>query len=396
MSETIKLQSHEWEWFGNSYPNAMASFYETCDAEHAKNTKKNVEENLIKVLQANKWLTGNLTSTELGEVVLDVPHVFSVANYIKFIIDDQLFSHPISEFSKQFRHYVDLKRGKDLLNGAQHLIKLYYVENSKKTKLVIVLAISHVIADGWTEYQVWKMLNADTQVISLSNTRDSSIWDTVKEKFNFTHPKDGLEEAPEEEQPALKPEKPPRIHYIKINKAAIQKYKEIHNKNDFFVSTNDIIMSVILGKEIYQAGGVHMAVNMRGKLDKKVLALNEAGNYNAGAVFSKEDMTSPKTMREAFKAMTSKVGKLERKPVNSMATNWAHNYHQLELNGYKHCIHTPVFLESVEGMTGMGDFSVLFIAFMADKEKLAVYLLVNNDVDDSKLYNHEIVEGTLF
>ena len=67
--------------------------------------------------------------------------------------------------------HLNIKNGNDCLNKEELLFRVSLIDTGKNT-FAIILSISHILADGFTFYTIYKMLSDDQPALILNAERE--------------------------------------------------------------------------------------------------------------------------------------------------------------------------------------------------------------------------------
>jgi hypothetical protein len=223
-------------------------------------------------------------------------------------------------------------------------------------RFALLVSISHVIADGYTYYEILNLLSLNAPMKVLDPVRKSGFTESLKtalgkKEYNFPCCAGYLFNAIGNMMFGSKPKV--RAHFIDKGKVAAAKAKEAGGSVPF-VSTNDIVTSAF-GK-LTRTNVLEMAINMRDRLPSYTMA--DAGNLEWALYFRPKDFATPSLIRQSI---TTKDGKLGRCCAGSntklpgfwgaarkriaIITNWSSN-HTGECvlgNGCTQELHLPIY-----------------------------------------------------
>ena len=122
------------------------------------------------------------------------------------------------------------------------------INNTSLTEIALIFSLNHVIGDGYTLYRVWRMLDKDEKIESMTVERNYKFSRYLKRDTNFTYEKPTRVERIKETFGV-----PLRgIHRILHRKSFPRQciYKvNLEGVKAKYVSTNDIINSWFFGKK---------------------------------------------------------------------------------------------------------------------------------------------------
>lgn len=406
----IKLLDEEQRTFELMFePTTVASFY-VKNATSTENMKEYLTERFSSILKANPWLCGRLVKvkTDDGKTNVCISYSNDVSNpldYISHITDDTLFEN------KQWKPiwlnilpHLPKKTGQ-CIDKDEQLCKLLIIENLARSELALVFSLSHSLGDGSTFYQLWKMLDTCEDVVSMVAERDHNFVHYVQRDTNLSTTDvsswkffkffagmigRGLRRI-------ICRKKAPRINMYKVNMDTINRIKaEYHNGGENFVSTNDILNAWFFGKDGCNLDKISMFINLRSRIPE--LESNMAGTYSLYSQLYIADIDNPTAFRERWKKVLSKdYPQFPDSLTNANGSdNWSSFYHQVEVDGYAHAFHIPVYdvSESSDNVMGIPLCPEGFmIIFNLNCKDIAVYLCAYNDLPDEYFDNSEMLAG---
>ena len=150
-----------------------------------------------------------------------------------------------------------------------------------------------------------------------------------------------------------------------------------------FVSTNDV-MNTWLYSLCPPIDGIQMVVDLRTRLPS--LNENMAGNYIAICPINFFGIQNAKDYRDKLTAILSKerpADTVSKTGSTNGTANWMTLYHQVEIPGFSHRIHMPVFGISDFWEEWMGipiTFQCFSIIFRLNNEQVGIVIGTYNDV----------------
>ena len=217
-------------------------------------------------------------------------------------------------------------------------------------RVVLVLSMSHMIADASSVYQLWGMLNPGNPIRSLQFKRLLSVFPfhalsrngLLKILWWFYHCDFGVVQKilfgadPFSETPRLH-----TCRYVKKTWISEQKAKHIPSDRVPFVSSHDLLASWFFQQFPHCCAG-STAINMRGR-SRHHPQLNQdyVGNYASVLIFTKADYQSPTDIRLAVDARGSStgIGRTSSRRCG-MITAWHSYYQHVDLPYCHHIIHS--------------------------------------------------------
>ena len=134
---------------------------------------------VLKIVEANPWLCGSLVRDEsLQKMTLSYPtfladDVFSVSE-ISTIGDDISYSTNV-KLTEKFA----VKKGMICLQNPNELLFRVTLIKISQEKFALIFSISHVIADGYTFYKLYSMLDKNIPISSMIVSRVHSFLESL-------------------------------------------------------------------------------------------------------------------------------------------------------------------------------------------------------------------------
>jgi len=393
----IKLMEHEHR-LKESSPPSVVSFYTKNEATHPDDVIFYLCNRFGEILKANPWLTGRLVKQKNGGqtdwYLLYEEPISSTDDYFSVVSDDLVFTFrdwiPLIDYLSTFIP----KKGSECIDKDERLVQLIVFQNHDRTKLAAMFSLNHVIGDGFTLYHIWKMLDKDQLVERLVAERNHNMMVAVQQKTNLQPLSCGALDI----KVALGlfgrglwwklcGNAPPNKFIYRVNSAEIQKQKAIYNTEASFVSTNDILctwfFTLCEPKE-----GLLMDVNVRDRIPE--LHRSMAGNYIASCPINFTDIETAKDFRNKWTGILKKEIEADETCYSNISSDTMSLYHQVELPGYSHYIHLPVFNQSDfwDEVFGIPVASQCWIyPFCLNKDEVGVVLCAHNDVMTEEYFN---------
>ena len=177
---------------------------------------------------------------------------------------------------------------------------------SPDTRWALVVSLSHVLADGHTFYKLHNMLSEKASVVALNPTRKFSLPESARAAMGgeseagfLQRPKPGLLlnlVAGTVTGKFLGPKCDVGVYEVDPEFVARVKKTVQEEGEEFFVSTNDIITSIVLRASGADVGT--MDVNFRGRLPG--CEDDDAGNYEDKIAYRPADFASPSLIRRSI------------------------------------------------------------------------------------------------
>src|SRR5580692_1757099 len=139
---------------------------------------QHIKGKLTEIFNDNPWLQGRLTSRN-GKLVLRYLKTSRVIDPFLRVVSMPVLSFDMgfSDLVKALRDLV-IKRGSLCVNKEEDLFRVI-VARISEDKFALIVSMSHVIADGHTFYQVYKMLSTRESARSLIVDRVYSSRDDI-------------------------------------------------------------------------------------------------------------------------------------------------------------------------------------------------------------------------
>ena len=384
-------------------PINMVSFYKTTQSMNQKNLTEILQERFSDIIKINPWMAGRLVKDKV-DGVKDMYLSFSesvenAAQYVVCHTNDALFEKKDwdSLCSELFGDETLSFPAYKCLNKDAKLCCLHVFENSSKTEAAILLSLNHVVGDGYTCYQIWRMLDANEPIWGLEPRKDGKFDDHVRAEtslpplsdmsmmgYMWSTFKRGLSRK-------MRCKPAPIICVYKLNNEAIEQIKSKYNTDTRFVSTHDIVCSTFF--PLCEDDNMSFAMNMRGRLSKVDKKL--CGNYEVICPVSVGKQITPVDFRNNWKKLLTKRAPTPRVGFN-MSTSWTTFYHQVELPGYSHVAHFPVFdLKSSMEMLGIPLTAEFFVCtFKLSLEETGVLFVAYSDIITEEFFEDcELLAG---
>ena len=262
--------------------------------------------------------------------------------------------------------YAD-ETGKEKLSGFSVLRDNEDISLCKN--VAVVFSIQHLIGDGCTMYALSNMIATDAEVKAL-NRNPLEHLDEIN-KFTCLSNESGGDIVKDMGGPGLmvpylmksisrqgKEKYKAKMFNFKVNEEEVQRYKDLYNKDDKFVSTNDILTSWLFKKN-EKANFIQLAVDLRGRCPS--LTHDLAGNYLNLILLDNKDIQTPMGIREKINLRLSGPSKFEtfpnskdttihqalpgykevRKYCGGISSNWTRFYKSMRIDGLDHVFSCP-------------------------------------------------------
>lgn len=181
------------------------------------------------------------------------------------------------------------------------------VPSADGSRFALLISLSHVIADGYTYYEVLNLLSLSAPMKVLNPIRKPGFGPALKAavgkvEYGFPGSAGYLCNALGNMICGSKPKI--RAHWIDKDKVAAAKAKEAGGVVPF-VSTNDVVTSVF--GRLTRANALEMAIDMRNRLPAYDKA--DAGNYEFALYYRPADYATPSLVRQAVAGKDGEYGR---------------------------------------------------------------------------------------
>jgi hypothetical protein len=322
-----------------------------------------LREKIKKIVIANPWLryrmmhdkVFNQLAAVYPSTVLD-PTNDDMTDIFEFVSDSTISRTTEYEKLVQAVDKYLVKKGSEAANKEDVTqFKVTLIEIVKDKEYAVVMALSHVIADGRTFYYIYSMLDSHTTETALTVQRKQDFQQCLKRTIgerltNWMNSKVfvfGIVGT-------LLFRKTPKINVCSIDQKSVQTMKDEYSNSpqssfgsSSFISTNDILTSWFFNLCGCQYG--IMSVNFR----KRFAAYTDlmAGNYGGITLYNREDYSRPEYIRESVSDNQRIRGKSDSVPsfwetLNfnvSCVSNWSTWYTDVRLSTDSECVlHLPI------------------------------------------------------
>jgi hypothetical protein len=322
-----------------------------------------LREKIKKIVIANPWLRYRMMHDKIfnqlaavySSIVVDPAHD-DMSDIFEFVSDSTISRTMEYEKLVQSVDKYLVKKGSEAANKEDVTqFKVTLIEIVKDKEYAMVMALSHVIADGRTFYYIYSMLDSHTKETALTVERKLDFQDCLKQTIgerltNWLNSKVfvfGIVGT-------LLFRKTPKINICSIDQKSVQSMKDDYSKSpqssfgsSSFISTNDILTSWFFNLCGCQYG--IMSVNFR----KRFAAYTDlmAGNYGGITLYNRADYSRPEYIRESVSDNRRIRGKSDSVPsfwetLNfnvSCISNWSTWYTDVKLSTDSECVlHLPI------------------------------------------------------
>ena len=231
-----------------------------------------------------------------------------------------------------------------------------------RQQVVLALNLSHMIADGCTMYQVWKMINKDypeivkpltvKRVGALADNLPKLLGVNAQRRFMWFLLRSDVGLLDRYIRVALCGQKrrldeTPRLHTCRIvRKEWIEDQKQKHSKSFKkevpFLSSHDLLTSWFLRQFPHlSAAAIAMDMRSRGPPECPSIPQTCLGNYMCPVILTKEDYQTPVGVRKFVNSNADdSQGEIGKGIRCGLTTAWHTFYEQVELQGCQHLFHS--------------------------------------------------------
>ena len=349
-SDGIRLLKDEAGGLMREFGITTISFYESSSrpdervGDHS-DIVASLRAQFARVVIANPWLAGRLVKTKNG-VILRHPSAIELDTADNHIHIDSLFTatasdatdpsffrlNPTSPYTTicselyKAKHSVIVGPGTSLI-GKDKPVALLTVTESAPGAFVLIFSMSHVIGDGRTYYEIFKMLQPGADVRELVSAREMSFSERMRDMCGRKELAwvDSTSAALLYTRAMMFGGKPKCFAFhLDDEKLAAAKALGVAD-NVEYVTTNDILTSGFFNACRARIG--MMGVDYRGRVDG--IGEDMAGNYVTALVIDDEVFATPATLRNMY---TTTPYRTTRRPLPgcccgngrfAMVTNWS-------------------------------------------------------------------------
>jgi len=350
---------------------------------------------LAKILDANPWLGGSLVQDSLpgGKVYLAYDQNIKLnPRDFFFTVKNQQSSvartTPLDQLAKKTKEWT-LKDG-----PGQRLFRVSVVpcSNNSNAHFAVIVALSHIIADGHTYYKILSMLFSkdDDTIIPLIERRISTTGQQQADAMGkanydaFANPIMGVFLSFALGVLRAKTIGPANeciyalVDPDKMSRYKTQAVKQGYGGDDVgFVSTNDVLTSWFMQNSNTGAGV--MALNWRNRLSGHTD--RHAGNYEGVVAYRRPDLAWPSLIRKSLQQGYRRTVTTDQplsglreaitRPSLSIVTNWASFAKPNVIDGCEEELHIPLYDAVPLVPTG----SAILIIFRSGPKGLGIYMV---------------------
>jgi hypothetical protein len=332
-----------------------------------------LRQKISRIMSLNPWLAGCLKSSASESVYLSYPTILDsdriLDDYLYIINAPDLTESSYNMMLETCKQY-SLNIGHKCLDKNEKLTR-WVLFRINDHKFAIMFTVSHVIADGFTYYALYSMLDVNTLVKSMIVKRNMNFMRYVIEYL-------GIQQAQFGHQlPTLlslilstifrsikvfRPSLPVSSTLIEHIKDSYKNSVKTGNQSNLpsFISTNDILTSICFNLNDY--GVPVMMMNLRNRVPD--LTNDMAGNYEVGLFYGKKKYyDTPAAIRKSIETLyfgEPSQWKILTEGVNCV-TNWTSFYKQIFIDDNGKCHHlTNVPIIRIEEMTICRSFCFIY------------------------------------
>lgn len=379
------------------------------------------------ILSANPWLMGRLVvnkKTKKNEIHMydkdprekdGMVDPMDPDNYVTVINETETtskyFDQPMNAVMKELDEFAIPVPKEAFANDGGIYARFYFIRSANKDQLITFFTISHCIADGYTMYALYNMLDISRPVTEMNPTRvdfsdyiknntglcDDKGNDSLMAFFNFRFMKAMFGKACKRR---LKEKYNLNIFAHLLNKDEVVKIKKEFNNGVDFVSTNDILTHW-LGKFNPKCDEIIIACNMRNRV--KGCDDSMAGCYIQAFYAMREQIDSPLSIRKGLEKCLNEKGcqvqrtaKEYKKYLGGTCTNWTSFYKSIKIPGHKLVYTMPTFKLGDE-MMGFGlrfPQEEVLIIWQYDDDNVGLMSMCGNGTQTKEIADASPMTGT--
>jgi hypothetical protein len=370
----------------------VTSVYKVQNPSDFDQIAANLKQSMTEILNANDWLMSRCRhipdeSRPTGRLAIVIEEkTKKTENYIHESVSDKVKSKSFDEVKtvllEQRISYLNMLWDQD--EGV--LTKFGIISSADKSTCAVFFTLNHLIGDGATLYQLWKMLDPTVPVTTLQAER-ATIFDTAKycetktsvlpvgceaKEFTNIYMANWMGPMMRKAFTQLMQRKPMNQFLVTLSQEEINKRKAQYSNGSVFVSTNDVILSWMQDL-LPKINHIFMVVNFRNRIEG--ITTDMAGNYHQLPMLYNKDMQTPLTVRTWLNNIMNPgyewkfPTKAEfKKYLGGVNTSWTGFYHHIEPQGLSHVAHFPVY----PPQSAAGGQELDFIVFKSGKDASGV------------------------
>ncbi|KAJ3000159.1 hypothetical protein HDV02_000442 [Globomyces sp. JEL0801] len=351
-----------------------------------------IEARVKAILDLNPWLAGRLRRNPQKEMVLSVPMTYNLSKHFFVVKSSTISSKFFNSETKSNNTYgmlvkelvklerVVVKDGNQCVDKDEPLFRISIINNFERNEFAIVFSLSHLIADGYTFYMLYRMLDSSYMPLQMKAERQKAFEKENQELINnHISPIQIMAAAIGLFFQLIRCMLEWLLYRIILRRESVclymidndwvQREKKIHSTEDTWVSTNDVITSWLFKTLNCSLGS--MVVNLRDRIPS--VGQEHAGNYMSTIFYQAPDYATPKLIRDSITGDT--FGRTVTGPTtiwtflrfkNAHITSWTGFYHELKFDNCNQIVHIPIIQESLRVIGFVG------ILFVPNDGKLAL------------------------
>jgi len=395
-AKVIELLDKETEYGVDDYAayhdgTMVVSVYKVFNPSEFDQITASLKQSMTEVLNANDWLMSRCRhipdeSRPSGRLALVIEEKTTNAeNYIHESVSDLVKSKNFDDVKKVLleQRISYLCNLWDQDEGV--LTKFGIISSADKSTCAVFFTLNHILGDGATLYQLWKMLDSTVPVTTLQATRNM-VFDTERycetktsvlpegckpEEFTNIYMANWMTPMTLKGMSQFFKRKPMNQYLVTLNTEEIEKRKAQYSNpsENVFVSTNDVILSWMQDL-LPKINHIFMPVNFRNRIEG--ITTDMAGNYHQLPMLYNKDMQTPLTVRTWLNNIMNPGYKWKfpsakefKKYLGGVNTSWTGFYHHIEPQGLSHVCHFPVY----PAQSAMGGQELDFIVFKSGKDE---------------------------
>jgi len=363
--------------------------------------ERGIRSRFQRIISSNPWLKGRLIKNKrYKNVVLQFDGSTDLERDLEKIYHPNETSIKINtkmDYRSLMKNIepVLVKKGQQLVNSDNPLVSFSLIPDADQPneKFALVFSVSHIIADGFTYYELLNSFSDDSTIpifnIERKLDKEKKFIEAIGVKRFAFSLSFGLKLNTFK---GLITGKKAKCYAFYIDQHKIQQAKNKLLETSEFVSTNDIITSSF--SNAVKARLCMMAINFRNRIDN--LINSDAGNYSSVLFFDKENYGTPLGIRKSLQSGSPMKTTSNKMPgffetlrsKIAIITNWSNFSKPLSIHGAANIIHYPVYNLNLIPY----DFAIIFeplpnrIAVMylsktLSKEEILDHCEVNEPID---------------
>ena len=395
----VELSPHEREWRYMDHPSLTTL---TIFEENVENSMKLVDiyDRVCLITKKNPWLTGRLRmqpdgiSLYYGTSFVDCFESFSRRHRVDF---DCKYDKLV-ELSQSY----SVKQGRDCVDQDETLFKVTCLETGEvKKQLTIVFSLSSVIADVYTFYQLYSMLDKKSEVKTLQCERDLRYINALKSNvgssnYHFTDTSSAFKYNSRTFLSRFLWKRQKTIVHFIDEDIWLKKAKKNGKKGQVDVSTNDCLTSWFFKMCNCSFGIMPVNFRNRGLLD---IDGSYAGNYTCPILYRQDDFDTPYLVRLSLgdsrvrRAARVQIAKTDtiigtslpswldvQKNNSALSSNWYSVSKYITFEGMKQTLHIPIINYREE------PYKNIMLIFQATPSKMGAIIIGRGLVMDEHDY----------